>query len=210
MTLFDIAVIAILVSSGLLAMVRGFISEILSILSWVVAALAALLLYPLLTPLVQTFVSANWLAQGIAALTIFIVAFIAVWAVTYRWLEQGHGGNIGFLDRSFGFVFGVIRGFFIVSVGYLIFVWLVPDRMEHPDWIARARLMPVVDAGAELLGSLAAHQSTAPKEPFFTPQGQRNTSRAPARQSDADTAGSTGYKPSERKGLDQLFDATQE
>ena len=210
MTLFDIAVIAIMVASGLLAMVRGFVSEVLSILSWVVAALAALLLYPLLTPLVQTFVSANWLAQGISALSIFAIAFITVWAFTYRWLEQGHGGEIGFLDRSFGFVFGIIRGFFIVSVAYLIFVWLVPDRGEHPSWIARARLMPVVDAGAEILGSLAAQQSTAPKEPFFTPQGQRNTPRAPSRQSDADTTSSPGYKPSERKGLDQLFEATQE
>lgn len=210
MTLFDIAVIAIMVSSGLLAMVRGFISEVLSILSWVVAALAALLLYPLLTPVVQSVVSTSWLAQGVAALAIFIVVFVAVWAFTYRWLEHGHGGDIGFLDRSFGFVFGILRGFFIVAVAYLIFIWLVPERNEHPDWIARARLMPVVDAGAELLGSLAAQQSTAPKEPFFTPQGQRNTPRAPSRQSDADTTGSTGYKPSERKGLDQLFEATQD
>ncbi|MEQ9144511.1 MAG: CvpA family protein [Parvibaculaceae bacterium] len=210
MTLFDVAVVAIMVISGLLAMVRGFASEVLSILSWVVAALAVLLLYPLLLPLVQTVAEPYWLAMGISAVIIFGVVFVAISTLTYRWAARSHGGEIGFLDRSLGFVFGVARGLFVVSVAYLMFVWLVPSRNDQPDWIADARLMPLVDVTAQALASLAAQQSSAPTEPFFTPQGQRNAPVTEEPQSDADTEDTTGYKPSERRGLDQLFEATQE
>lgn len=210
MTVFDILVIAVMVISGLLAMVRGFASEVLSILSWVVAALAALLLYPLLLPLVQTLVDAYWISLLISAVLIFLVVYVAMSALTYRWMERAHGGDIGFLDRSLGFVFGIARGLFVVSIAFLVFVWLVPDRRDQPDWITDARLMPLVDFTADALGSLAAQQSTAPTQPFFTPEGQRTAPVTEEPQSGADTDDTTGYKPSERRGLDQLFDATQE
>ncbi|PCJ71075.1 MAG: colicin V synthesis protein [Rhodobiaceae bacterium] len=210
MTLFDIAVIGIMLVSGLLAMVRGFASEILSILSWVVAALAVLLLYPLLLPVVQTVVEPYWIALIVSVVVIFLIVYVAISTLTYRWMQRGHGGQIGFLDRSLGFIFGIARGLFIVSIGYLIFIWLVPARDDQPRWIAEARLMPMVDLTADLLASLAARQSTAPTEPFFTPQGQRTAPVTQEPQSGTDSGDTTGYKPSERRGLDQLFEATQE
>lgn len=210
MTLFDLAVIAVMVISGLLAMVRGFASEILSILSWVVAALAALLLYPLLLPIVQTVVDPYWIALIISAVTIFVLVYVAISALTFRWMERAHGGDIGFLDRSLGFIFGIARGLFVVSIAFLFFIWLVPNRDDQPDWIKEARLTPLVGFTADLLGSLAARQSTAPTQPFFTPQGQRTAPVTEEPQSGTDSDDTTGYKPSERRGLDQLFDATQE
>ncbi len=210
MTLFDIAVLGIMLVSGLLAMVRGFASEILSILSWVVAALAVLLFYPLFVPVIQTVIAPYWIALIIAAVVIFLVVYGVISALTYRWAERSHGGQIGFLDRSLGFVFGVARGLFVVSITYLIFIWLVPEREDQPAWITDARLMPVVDLTADILSGLATRQSTAPTEPFFTPQGRRTAPVAQEPQSGADSEDTTGYKPSERRGLDQLFEATQE
>jgi len=210
MTLFDIAVVAIMLVSGLLAMVRGFASEILSILSWVVAALAALLLYPLLLPVVQTVAEPYWLALTISAVVIFGVVYITISSLTYRWTDRAHGGEIGFLDRSLGFIFGVFRGLFVVAVAFLLFTWLVPQRDDRPGWIDNARLLPLVDFVAGGLSSLAAQQSTAPTQPFFTPEGRRTAPTSDAPKSDTDSEDTTGYKPSERRGLDQLFEATQE
>lgn len=210
MTLFDIIVIAIMAVSGLLAMVRGFASEVLSILSWVVAILAVLLLYPLLLPLVSGFLEPQLLALGVTVLGIFLVVYFAISALTYRWIDRAHGGEISFLDRSLGFVFGVARGLFIVAIAYLFFTWLVPLREDQPDWIAEGRLTPMVDATAGALSALASQESTAPKEPFFQPQGGVRPGATQELDSGADTDTSTGYKPSERQGLDQLFEATQE
>src|SRR5262245_36190512 len=49
-TLLDIILIAVMLVSALLAMIRGFMREILSIAAWVIAALATLYAYSKLLP----------------------------------------------------------------------------------------------------------------------------------------------------------------
>ncbi len=49
-TLLDIVLIVIMMVSGLLAMVRGFMREVLSIIAWVLAAVATLYSYAKLLP----------------------------------------------------------------------------------------------------------------------------------------------------------------
>ena len=50
--------------SGLLAMIRGFMREILSIAAWIIAAIAALAFYSKLTPIVHSYVSLGETAVG--------------------------------------------------------------------------------------------------------------------------------------------------
>ena len=49
-TLLDIGLIAVMLISGLLAMIRGFMREVLSIVAWVLAAVATLYAYGKLLP----------------------------------------------------------------------------------------------------------------------------------------------------------------
>ncbi|HCO43308.1 MAG TPA: hypothetical protein DIT63_04205, partial [Gammaproteobacteria bacterium] len=60
LTLFDIIVIGVLLVSSVLALLRGFTNEVLSILAWVVGALAALWLFPYLTPVLRGAISPPW------------------------------------------------------------------------------------------------------------------------------------------------------
>ena len=206
-TLFDIAVIAIMVVSGLLAMTRGFISEMLSILAWAVAALASLWLFPLVQPILRGLLSPEWLAALAAAILIFGIVFVVVSALTYRWQQSMRGGDqVGFLDRTLGFIFGVVRGLAVIAIAYLFFVWLAPNRDDHPDWIRTARLIPVVEGAAGvLLAIVPGDNQDLFTSPPTNPSGSSQNG-APA-QSGADTTGGKGYKPSDRKGLDQLFES---
>lgn len=221
MTLFDIIVIGVLLVSSVLALLRGFTNEILSILAWVVGALAALWLFPYLTPIVMQAVSTAWLAAAIAAVGIFIAGYALTAALTARWsgsLMEIHE-RAGLLDRTLGFIFGLGRGLLIVTVAYLFFVWLVPNPDDQPGWIRYAKTRPVVEDTAALLFSLApqpasnktAPQTTAPvqSEP---PRQQAAPPPAQPRQtapdSGADTGNGPGYNPSERRGLDRLFENT--
>jgi len=72
LTLFDIIVIGVLLVSSMLAMLRGFTNEVLSILAWVAGALAALWLFPYLTPALADVISPAGLAAAVAAVGIFI------------------------------------------------------------------------------------------------------------------------------------------
>lgn len=224
MTLFDVIVIGVVLVSSVLALLRGFTNEILSIIAWVVGALAALWLFPYLTPVLREVISPEWLAAAIAAVGIFIAAYAICAAFTARWSDSlmDIHERAGMLDRTLGFIFGLARGLLIVTVAYLFFAWLVPNPDDQPDWIRYAKTKPVVEDTAALLFSLAPQRgngttsgstgrTTAPlqSEP---PRQQAAPAPAEPRQtppdSGADTGSGPGYNPSERRGLDRLFENT--
>ena len=217
MTWFDGIVIGVVLISSVLAMLRGFTNEILSILAWVVGAIAALWLFPYLTPIVRGFIPTPWLAAVISAIVIFFAAYALVALFTSRWsdsLMEMHD-RAALLDRTLGFVFGAARGLLVVAVAYLFFAWLVPDPVDQPGWIRNAKLRPMVESTASLLFTLAPEETRRarfPDTPPVTlkksaPVTPRNGSSAGAN-SDADKTPPPGYNSSERKGLDRLFEST--
>ncbi|MEQ8326065.1 MAG: CvpA family protein [Parvibaculum sp.] len=224
MTLFDVIVIGVVLVSSALALLRGFTNEVLSIIAWVVGALAALWLFPYLTPVLRGVISPEWLAAAIAAVGIFIVAYVIVAAFTSRWSDSlmDIHERAGLLDRTLGFIFGLARGLLIVTVAYLFFAWLVPNSDDQPDWIRNAKTRPLVEDSAALLFSLAPQpgsgttngsgdRTTAPLQ-SQPPRQQAAPPPAEPRQtppdSGADTGNGPGYNPSERRGLDRLFENT--
>lgn len=223
MTYFDVIVIAVLLVSSVLAFLRGFTSEVLSILAWVVAALAALWLFPYGTPLFRDFIGTAWLASVASAVTIFVVTYFVVAALTSRW-----AGNLldlfeqaEMMDRTLGLLFGMLRGLLIVTVAYLFFAWLVPSPSDQPDWIKNAKLRPLVEKSAATLFTLAPTDSALERsnrrEPLIykepAPTSGSTAAKPPAQpptnsqsNSDADTRVAPSYNSSERRGLDRLFE----
>ena len=61
-TLLDIILIVVMLISGLLAMVRGFMREVLSIVAWVLAAGATLYAYAKLLPLAKQYLNKDIVA----------------------------------------------------------------------------------------------------------------------------------------------------
>ena len=75
-TVLDLIVIVVVLISAVLAMVRGFVREVLSIASWAAAAAAAYFLYKPVVPLVQPYFEQKTVAVIISAAAIFFVALI--------------------------------------------------------------------------------------------------------------------------------------
>lgn len=233
MTLFDGIVLAVLFISSVLALLRGFTNEVLSILAWVVGALAALWLFPYATPFFRGMISPGWLAAVVAALAIFIGGYVLVAAFTMRWADHllALHDQAEMLDRTLGFLFGLVRGLLIVTVAYLFFAWLVPNPADQPDWIRNARLRPLVESSASTLFTLAPtvpksapapkdesrakpapSTATPPRAVAPAPDKRYPAASAPAAadgKSGADSAQDDGYNPSERRGLDRLFESTE-
>ena len=74
-TLLDGILIGFTLVSAILAMVRGFSREVLSIASWVAAAFGAYFFYPLVLPYVQPHVGHDTLALAVAAGIVFLIVF---------------------------------------------------------------------------------------------------------------------------------------
>ncbi|MDP7545931.1 MAG: CvpA family protein [Alphaproteobacteria bacterium] len=150
----DLVILAVLLISGLLALSRGFVKEVLSIAGWVIATIAALELFPLLQPIVRRYIDQSLIADSIAAVGIFVVVLTLASLLSSAISRRVQRSEIGVLDRSLGFLFGLLRGVVVTSLAYLVLVQFLA-RDEQPDWLRGARAMPAIEYSAELLARLA-------------------------------------------------------
>lgn len=151
-TLLDGAVLVLVFISAILAMVRGFSREVLSIGSWVVAAVAAVYLFPLLTPFVQDYVSSELIAQVVAAATVFFIVLILATWLTMRVADMIVDSRIGPLDRSLGALFGIARGVIVCAVAIWFLGFFAADR--EIAWIDNAKSKPFLEGVANSLVNL--------------------------------------------------------
>ena len=152
-TLLDIVLIAVMLVSGLLAMVRGFMREILSIIAWILAAGANLYAYSKLLPLAKQYFNNDIVAAVAVIGGVFLVTLLIVSILTVRISDMVLDSRVGALDRTLGFLFGLARGLVIVVVAFMFFNWLVPDRSQ-PDWVRTAKSKVVLTGTGQWLMSL--------------------------------------------------------
>lgn len=149
-TIFDGIVIGVLLFSAVLAMVRGFSREILSIVSWGGSAVAAYYLYPLLVPYALQYKADTKIATIASAAVIFLLALIIISFITIRIADFIIDSRIGALDRTLGFLFGAARGLLLMVVVVAFWNWLVAPA-ARPDWVNNAKSKPFLDSMVEKL-----------------------------------------------------------
>ena len=143
-TLLDGIVLGVALFSAVLAMVRGFSREVLSVASWAGSAYAAYKLYPFVLPYAQQYTSSKTVALAGSAGVVFLVALILLSYITMKIADFIIDSRIGALDRTLGFLFGAARGVLIVVVAMMFFNWLV-EPTKRPDWISNAKSKPLID-----------------------------------------------------------------
>ena len=109
-TILDLVLLAVMLISGLLAMVRGFMREILSIAAWGAAALVTLYAFGKLLPTAKTYFQNETIASAVVVAGVFIGTLIVVSIITVRISDMILDSRIGALDRTLGFLFGLARG----------------------------------------------------------------------------------------------------
>src|SRR5580693_4110279 len=152
-TLLDIVLIAVMLVSGFLAMVRGFMREVLSIIAWILAAVATLYSYSKLLPYARQYFNNDAVATVAVVGGVFLLTLIVVSILTVRISDMVLDSRVGALDRTLGFLFGLARGLVIVVIAFLFFTWLVPDRSQ-PEWVRAAKSKVVLTGTGQWLMSM--------------------------------------------------------
>jgi membrane protein required for colicin V production len=198
----DVILIVIMLVSGLLAMVRGFTREVLSIFSWAVAAVAALYLTPKYWHSIEAYLPSPGFAQIAFAVGVFILVLIVVSLITFRISDRVLDSRVGALDRTLGFLFGLARGFLLVAIVFILFSALARDQ---PAWIVEARSYPI------LKQTQVAIESLMPPNPEQYLPGGLKPETTPGGQSDAPAAqpGAPSETPPEAPPSDQRSEAVK-
>ena len=218
-TWLDILLLGVMLISGLLAMIRGFMREILSITAWAVAALATFLLYPRLLPLAKANISSDIVAIAAVIGSVFLITLLIMSIVTVRISDMALTSRIGALDRTLGFLFGLGRGLIIVVVAFLFFAWLVPAG-KQPDGVKNAKSLEVLNKTGEWLQALLPQDMDNYLSQWFKKRQKDDADTpvaAPGQRSDSASPGitgsvsaSAGYPMADRTDMRQLIDATRQ
>ncbi len=197
-TLLDGILLVIMLISAVLAMIRGFVREVLSIASWIAAAAAAFLLYERVLPYAKQYISHDLVALGASVAAVFLITLMIVSYITMRISDFILDSRIGALDRTLGFVFGAVRGLLLVVVAMMFFNWFVQPE-QQPGWVQNAKSRPILlSIGERLVAVLPEDPERAIMDRFKADQSDQAS--APAEDDSEDT----GYSASERQGLEQL------
>jgi membrane protein required for colicin V production len=152
-TLLDVILIGVMLISAILAMIRGFMREVLSIAAWAIAALVTLYSYGKLLPYAKAYVNNDIIATVAVVAGTFLLTLLVVSVATVRFSDMVLDSRVGALDRTLGFLFGLARGLIIVVVAFLFFVWLVPSKTQ-PSWVANAKSKVVLQSTGDWLMSM--------------------------------------------------------
>lgn len=197
-TAVDIIIIAIMLLSGLFALLRGFVREFFTIVTWLGAVFVGFYSVPILGATFRTFITVGLIADLLAFAIPFFIVFFGLSHISNKLVKSIAGTDPGPIDGTAGFFFGIVRGFIIVTVAYFGYdVFVNPDRA--PDFLARAKFRPMIEDTTEFYYTLvpglkgdADRASTDKKQPKVT----SNKEKEP------------GYSDQERDAIDQLFQSS--
>ena len=150
LTGLDIIVLIVIGGAAVLGALRGFVTEVLALLAWILVVVAIKFFH---TPVAELLSGLVGTTQGGA-----VLAFALLGGLTYfggRLLANDLGSRmrdsfLGPIDRALGLGFGALKGLILVSIAFLLLV-LVFDTVgggpsKRPEWITKSVTYPMLDA----------------------------------------------------------------
>ena len=168
-TALDVIVLLAIGAAAILGLARGFVTEVLALLAWVLIVLALKFFH---TPLAQLLAKPVGTAQGAAVLSFAILA-----GVTYfggRLIANSVGSRardsfLGPLDRALGFGFGALKGLILVSLAFLLLVLVIDTvrggRAKRPEWMTGSTTYPLLDSTSATIADFVDRRRKG--EPVF-------------------------------------------
>lgn len=115
-TWVDVFIIVIIVLSTFISLVRGFMKEFLSLLSWIGAFYLGYRYFELIAFYLEPYIANHSIRYALAFLAIFLSAMILFGLITYFILKVLKISGMNTTDKCFGAIFGAARGVLIVNL----------------------------------------------------------------------------------------------
>ena len=154
LTAFDVGVGVLVLISAILATARGLTREVLSLATWAGSAAIAIYMWQYHPDIArQYFAAENAIIADITTVVLsFIVALIVLHLLTMRIADFVVDSRVGPIDRTLGFVFGVLRGILIAIVITIFGMWLLGTNL--PEWARNSQSLPYLDNMGKTLISM--------------------------------------------------------
>ncbi|KKB85784.1 hypothetical protein VW29_05670 [Devosia limi DSM 17137] len=140
LTAFDVGIGVLVLISAILATARGLTREVLSLATWAGSAAIAIYMWQYHPEIARQYIAEQVVADIATVVVTFIVALIILHLLTMRIADFVVDSRVGPIDRTLGFVFGVLRGLLIGIVITIFGTWLLGNNL--PPWAKESQTLP--------------------------------------------------------------------
>src|SRR5688572_1470097 len=151
----DYIILAIIIISAIMGLVRGLLREAIAVITWFLAIVLAWTFAPSLEPLLGGILVGSPLRIWAARAIIFVGVLLLGGAISVVVSHYVRVSMFAGLDKFLGFVFGIVRGIVIVGAFTIAVQALRMD--EDASW-KRSRLMPYAIGVADALRGIVGEK----------------------------------------------------
>ncbi|PTQ08505.1 colicin V production protein [Sphingomonas oleivorans] len=155
LTALDIIILLLILGCAVMGVLRGFVTEVLSLFAWVAAIAALKVLHGPATGFLADIVGTRGGAAVLAFALIFLIVFILGKMVAGSVGRRTRQSVLGPVDRLLGLGFGALKGllagtllFLAANLGYDT---VFGGGSERPEWMTKSRTYPLLNASGRAI-----------------------------------------------------------
>ena len=147
---FDLTVFLIIVYSMAQSTAKGFMMSVLSFSKWLLALIITIILVPKLNPWIQDYIESKFVTDIGLGIFIYIVSLFVIINIGKAISRTITWSGLGSVDKTFGLIFGVFKGYVICVCIFSLLNWFYP----HQKWPLKAEgtySFEIIYKGSEFL-----------------------------------------------------------
>ncbi len=147
---FDLIVSLIFVYSIIQCFIKGFSLSLISFTKWVFSTVITIILVPKLQPTVSDYLESEFLNSVGLGIVIFVLSLFFTILVGKTLSKTVTWTGVGAIDKSFGIIFGIFKGYVISVCIFSILNWFYP----YKNWgisAEKAVSFDIINKGSEIL-----------------------------------------------------------
>ena len=125
-SIFDLIVCLITLYSMFQCAAKGFMRSLLSFSKWLLALIITITLVPKLNPWVQDIIESKFIADIGLGIFIYIISLFIIINIGKAISKAVTWTGVGSIDKSFGMLFGVFKGYVVSVCIFSILNWFYP------------------------------------------------------------------------------------
>ena len=150
LNLFDVFVLIILFYCVVQCFLKGFSLSLISFMKWVLSTIVTIILVPKLQPIVSEYIESEFINNVGLGVVIFIFTLFLIIVVGKTLGKAVTWTGVGSIDKTFGMIFGVFKGYIVAVCIFSISNWFYP----YQNWGISAEdaiTFNLINKGSEIL-----------------------------------------------------------
>ena len=140
--MFDVIILVLIFISALFAFFRGFSLELLSISVWIISFFGSYAYGVNLINFFNKIINNILISTAISYVAVFMIIFVIFSFLTRKFSVFIKDSYVGLIDKSLGFIFGILRGYVIVGLCFFLFDYFYNGK--RLEFIDNSKIIPVI------------------------------------------------------------------